>query len=574
MATLWLRAETYGFPTPDARTPLTPEQAHILLESGHKVFIEKSQNRIIPDSEYEKAGCTIVEAGSWYYDSPPDAHVLGIKYVEKEERFNPKFALMHNLIYFAHGWNCDEEGARIISRLEERGMHSHHPATFHDLEDLVDDEGKRVAAFGYYAGYAGALLSVRVWCQKELGEKPPYHAPDSAIGREAMIEEIKGLLAQVKRKTGENPSTLVIAPSGRCGKGAVALLNDLGLKHTPWTREQTSKGPPFPEILKHDIFLNCVSFSTDNPKFITKADLEKDHKLSVIGDVSCYPGPFNPVDIYDHITSFDNLTHTVTTKGDNIDVIAVENLPRLLAREASVEYSSQLFTHIKELLDAVDKGGEMPVVWQRAADKSYKILSGASAIKDLGMTISSTCFEEGSDKLDAEKAEKILLSWLKRNPLDKTQIAGFSRLLSDGATQVYKMRSGQEDHMLKPQLLALEEWSENLDVKTLCASPRIAPHHDIEVEADNFLRSAAGKFLMKNESLRGLYMKALDSTHLALEGSNSQRSEVEKAVEEAKAITATMSPHLGRMINQSMDNIREICVVPSESRKKDKGIAS
>ena len=40
--------------------------------------------------------------------------------------------------------------------------------TLLDLEFLNDDKGRRVAAFGYMAGYAGAALGVDVWCQQQI----------------------------------------------------------------------------------------------------------------------------------------------------------------------------------------------------------------------------------------------------------------------------------------------------------------------------------------------------------------------------------------------------------------------
>lgn len=40
-----------------------------------------------------------------------------------------------------------------------------------DLEFLTDVTGRRVAAFGYYAGFAGAAVAVDVWCHRILNGK-------------------------------------------------------------------------------------------------------------------------------------------------------------------------------------------------------------------------------------------------------------------------------------------------------------------------------------------------------------------------------------------------------------------
>ncbi len=37
-----------------------------------------------------------------------------------------------------------------------------------DLEFLVDEKGRRVAAFGYHAGFAGSALGIDLWCHNQL----------------------------------------------------------------------------------------------------------------------------------------------------------------------------------------------------------------------------------------------------------------------------------------------------------------------------------------------------------------------------------------------------------------------
>ncbi len=560
MAKLWLRVETYGKPDADTRAPFTPAQAKSLIDNGHEIFVEKAPHRVFPDSEYEQAGCKIMEPGSWY-TAPEDAFILGIKYLPKEERFENQFPLPQKLIYFAHAWNGDDDGERSISRLEEgRDLYSHKPTPFYDLEDLVDHTGKRVAAFGYYAGYAGTLLSLHVWCLKEVGEKPPYRSPDPAIGKEAMVQKVRERLHEVEQRTGKKPTALVIAPNGRCGKGAVGLLKELDVKYTPWIREHTSNGHRFPEILTHDILLNCISFSPDNPKFITKSDLKKDMQLSVIGDISCYPGPDNPIDIYDDITSYHNLTHTIQTKNGCVEVIAVENLPRLLAREASIEYSSMFFPHIKALLDGADKDKDhTPIVWKRAAETSYKIIAGASTIKDLGMSISLHCFSQGY-KLDTVEADRMLMQWLERNPLSITEKAGFSRFLADGSTQVYKIRTEGDDPTSRLRLSTMEQWADEIDIKSLCADTRIVAHHSLETEVEHFLRSTAGKMVMKNAGLRKAYMEILDAGHNVLNGHAGAREKMDLIVDDVAKLTETLSED--QLILEAFTSIRTLSSNP------------
>jgi|GEM_PF-31755 len=555
MAKLWLRAETYGNPKPDTRSPLTPEQAKILVDQGHEVTVERSPHRVFGDADYQKAGCKMVEPGGWY-DVSDDTFVLGIKYLPKEERFSKQFPLPQKMIYFAHAWNGDADASRITSRLEEqRDIYSATPTPFYDLEDLTDDKGKRVAAFGYYAGYSGAICSVNLWCQKQLGGQPPYQAPDPEKGREGMVAELRQMLAEVKAKTGKTPDLLVIAPNGRCGKGAVGLLDELGLAHTDWTREQTKKGYPFPEVFDHDILLNCVSFSPENPRLITADDLNKDMRLSVVGDISCYPGPFNPINIYPDVTSYSNMSHTVPTKSGPLDVIAIENLPRLLAKEASQEYSALLFPHIQELLEASDKGVPPSDVWKRADHTSHGFMAGAGEIKDIGRVISLHCF--GKDgKLDTQKADAMLTEWLERKPLKLTQRQGIKRFLLDGSAHVHHLREGRHEPEIQQQFRQLEQWVEQIDIQKLCSEPNMAAHHAVENEADRFLTTPAGKALMQNPELRRSYMQALDAAHHTLGGNEQAAEHLSHVVDNAKHSTGKLSG--GKMIAQAFDNIKNL----------------
>lgn len=73
----WLRAEVKQG---ERRTPLLPEHARILIEHGHIVTVEESNQRCIPDEAYSEVGCTLVPAGSWT-EAPLDALIIGLKVV-------------------------------------------------------------------------------------------------------------------------------------------------------------------------------------------------------------------------------------------------------------------------------------------------------------------------------------------------------------------------------------------------------------------------------------------------------------------------------------------------------------
>lgn len=144
MSHLWLRAESRPS---ERRTPLTPTDAGRLVGEGWRVTVEESPTRIFTTSAYEVAGCSIAPGGAWV-DAPEDAIVLGIKELPDEPE-----ALRHTHVFFGHAYKGQEGAAELLARFRRGGGH------LLDLEYLTVD-GRRVIAFGFWAGFVGAALGV------------------------------------------------------------------------------------------------------------------------------------------------------------------------------------------------------------------------------------------------------------------------------------------------------------------------------------------------------------------------------------------------------------------------------
>jgi len=227
--------------------------------------------------------------------------------------------------------------------------------TLYDLEYLVDDAGRRVAAFGYWAGYAGAAVSLLAWAAQQHGQK--CAAVKTYRDKTALLKELK---AQLDATGAPRPTSIVIGALGRVGTGAADLCDAMNVSTTRWDMPETAHGGPFPEILNHDLFLNCIFARPGTPVFVRKTALTDERKLSVIGDVACDPdSDYNPVPVYDAATSW---SEPVVRVHENppLDVMAIDNLPSLLPLESSIDYASQLLPTLQSL-DNLDKG-----VWARA----------------------------------------------------------------------------------------------------------------------------------------------------------------------------------------------------------------
>jgi saccharopine dehydrogenase (NAD+, L-lysine-forming) len=340
MTHLWVRAEQR---LNEDRVGLTPAGAKALLEAGIRVTVEESSSRAIPLQGYIDAGCEIAPENAWP-DAPRDAIIFGLK--ELPDDGTP---LPHRHIMFGHAFKGQHSGKELLRRFREGG------GTLYDLEYLVDPSGRRVAAFGYWAGYAGAAVTLKAWAAQQRGE---------TCGPVGVYKDKDALLADLGSEldaTGaDRPKAIVIGALGRVGTGAADLCEAMGVAVTKWDMNETASGGPFPEILDHDLFLNCIFARPGTPVFVPKEALTAARNLTAIGDVACDPdSDYNPVPVYSRATTWD--APVVRVANDPVlDVMAIDNLPSMLPAESSEDYADQLLASLLTLSD-LDAG-----VWGRA----------------------------------------------------------------------------------------------------------------------------------------------------------------------------------------------------------------
>ena len=336
MTHLWVRAESRDN---EERVGILPDGVAELIALGIDVTVEDSPTRVVPIDAYRNAGAQIAPEGSWP-DAPEDAIIFGLK--ELPDNDTP---LRHAHIMFGHAYKGQPAGQRLLSRFKEGG------GTLYDLEYLEDENGKRVAAFGYWAGYAGAAVSLLAYAAQDKGACPPVTTWASS---DALRRDVETAL------DGATPDALVIGALGRVGTGASDLCEALGLSVTKWDMDETAHGGPFPEVLQHTLFFNCILARPGTPVFVPADTCSQPRALRVIGDIACDPdSDFSPIKIYGAATSW---AAPVVRACDDppLDVMAIDNLPSLLPRESSEDFAAQLLPHLKTLT-ARDSG-----VWQRA----------------------------------------------------------------------------------------------------------------------------------------------------------------------------------------------------------------
>jgi saccharopine dehydrogenase (NAD+, L-lysine-forming) len=314
-----------------------------LVGAGMRVTIEQSPHRILAVQGYVDAGAEVAPEGSWV-SAPKEALILGLK--ELPEDGTP---LRHRHIMFGHAFKGQGAGRILLQRFAAGG------GALYDLEYLVDADGRRVTAFGYWAGFAGAAVSALAWAAQARGQTcPPVTTWASSPALLADVQEALNAAGATR------PDALVIGALGRVGRGTGALCEAMGIPVTAWDMAETAHGGPFPEVLHHGLFFNCILAAPGVPVFVPRDAGGMERRLRVIGDIACDPdSDYNPVPVYNAATSWERPVVRVHD-APPLDVMAIDNLPSLLPLESSEDFADQLLPHLMTL-DRLDEG-----VWGRA----------------------------------------------------------------------------------------------------------------------------------------------------------------------------------------------------------------
>ena len=134
---------------------------------------------------------------------PADAIIFGLK--ELPEDGTP---LTHRHIMFGHAYKGQPAGRVLLKRFKAGG------GTLYDLEYLVDEKGRRVAAFGYWAGYAGAAVSLKCWAAQQRG---------GIAGPVARYANKAALIADLEKRSCWHERARAPSSSARWGVSAPAL---------------------------------------------------------------------------------------------------------------------------------------------------------------------------------------------------------------------------------------------------------------------------------------------------------------------------------------------------------------
>jgi alpha-aminoadipic semialdehyde synthase len=379
----------------ERRVPLVPDDVKKLTDAGLDVVVQKCEKRIFKNEEYEAAGAVLT-------DDLKDADVIfGVKEVTI-----PSFEDKKTYVFFSHVIKGQSYNMPMLRKMIDKKVN------LIDYEKVADDKNRRLIFFGNFAGLAGMIDSI--WAAglryQYLGTNTPFLKLKQSRMYNSLLEA-KEVLKDISNDIAENGLPKEICPFvvgftgyGNVSKGAQEILDILpheeitpeelhNLKNTSYSTKKIYKvifkeehlsehkeNKPFElqhyyknpaeyksvfeqYIPEMSILMNCMYWSPEYPRIVTKDYLEKNYsenfKLKVIGDVTCDVNGSvectemgthidDPVFVYDTKKKTFEMGH----KGNGLLMMSVDILPSELPRESSEFFSRALIPFIPGIAKA------------------------------------------------------------------------------------------------------------------------------------------------------------------------------------------------------------------------------
>ena len=364
-----------GKTPPDQRVPLTPAQCAELKRSYPDVelVVESSEVRRITDDEYRAEGIDVVK------DLSGCDVLLGVKEVPLDELIPDT-----TYLFFSHTYKLQPYNAKLLRTIVDKRIR------LIDYELIKRANGRRVIGFGRWAGIVGAYNGLRAWGMRH---------GTFALPRAIDCADMKDMVSHAKAIDLPSHMKIVLTGGGRVGMGAHELLTSLGLREVHadaflkedfneavFTRLDVEQynartdGQPFdmegfmadatgykstfmPYAEVADMYIAGHYWAEGSPFLFTREDMKAaSWNVKVVADVSCdIDGPvactLRPSTIADPLYGYNPTTESECAMDDpsGVTVMAVDNLPCELPRDASHGFGKEMMAHVIPLLVGGDR---------------------------------------------------------------------------------------------------------------------------------------------------------------------------------------------------------------------------
>lgn len=359
-----------GKTPPDKRVALAPEQCEHILNNydNVEIYVQKSNIRKFSDRDYERLGIAVVD------DVSHCDILIGVKEVPINELIpNKKY------LFFSHTFKEQPYNKELLQAVIDKNIQ------LIDWEVITNSKGQRLIAFGRYAGIVGCYNGFLAYGLKTNSYNlKPAHQCDDRAEMEAQLPNIK-LPSNFKA---------VITGKGRVGGGALEVIKKIAIKEVspeaflnetfnepvytvldvmdyyerddlePMDKYDFYKNPKgyhsvFPKYAKTaNMYIACHYWDSNSPFVFSREDAkQKDFNIKVVADVSCdidcaVASTIKPSTIADPLYGYNAESESEVDFYDDsaIGVMAVDNLPCELPKDASESFGEMFIEHVLQPL--------------------------------------------------------------------------------------------------------------------------------------------------------------------------------------------------------------------------------
>jgi alanine dehydrogenase len=369
------------------RAPFSPEQISNLLNkfSNLKIIVQPSERRCFKDEDYLKAGAQIT-------DELSSANIIfGVKEVEISTLVKNK-----TYLFFSHTSKVQQYIGQVINdnaiiyKKELLKEVIKKNITLIDYENLRDasGEGYRYLGFGRFAGIIGTYNTLNLYLKLFTEQQLPRAFEINNY------EQIQKLIS----KQNFNKLKILLTGSGRASKGAIEMLKHANIKQVSINdylkkkyneaifcnisakkhierkdgkvssykdsilNPQDYKSKVTSYLFDTDILIACHYWDPKFPKLFSPKAINEFKNLKIIGDITCDVNGSVPTTI--RSTSIAKPYYSINTdtmkeielSKKGIAVMAVDNLPSELPKDASEEFGENVISEILPYLMDKDDG--------------------------------------------------------------------------------------------------------------------------------------------------------------------------------------------------------------------------
>jgi hypothetical protein len=295
--------------------------------------------------------------------------LFGIKEVPVQDLIPGK-----TYFFFSHTLKKQPYNKELLQEVLKRKI------TLIDYEAITDEKGERLVAFGRFAGIVGTYNTFRtIGLKYNIINLPPAY---TLFDKQEMILWLRKFTFPALK--------IVLTGSGRVAKGAKEVLDEIGVKQVSpneflhsqfeemvytmpnssdyylnekgsFQREEFYSHPEnyqssFATFAKKaDVLIACAYWNPKAPKLFEKEEVKSpDFRIRIIADITCdingsIPTTTRSSTIYDPFYDYDIETGALEkpfSNPKNITVMAIDNLPTELPRDASEFFGNQLITYV------------------------------------------------------------------------------------------------------------------------------------------------------------------------------------------------------------------------------------